>query len=114
MSLSNSMKKSILSYLYGQIDLKELRATIAPLALDAGESRDQEDLRIANQLLADFADLDTTQLSEQGFRQNLLTMLFTQYIEFDALTQQIRTATSTSGETGSFAFAGTGRAAVFA
>jgi len=108
------MKESIIAYLNGPMDLQKLRDTTTPLALDAGDTRNQDDLRIANALLANFIDLDLSHISEQDFKQNLTNLLFSQYIEFDSLCLKMRTASSTSEQTGSFALVGTGRAAVFA
>jgi hypothetical protein len=122
MSLSDSMRNSTLSYLYGLMDMKKLRLALMPLALDAGDSRESEALRIANQLLGDFADLDSGYLSERDFKQNLMNLLFGQSIskymelQLNQFSPQpgTCTGTSTSVGTGSFELAGTGLAMVFA
>jgi hypothetical protein len=119
MSLSNSLRASILSYLWGSEDLKQLRSTATPLALNAGDTRDSEALPLANLLLADFADLDEGYISEQNFKQNLANLLFSRsasieielsFNPFNA--HRLRTGTLTSVEKDSFALAGIGRALV--
>jgi hypothetical protein len=121
MSLSDSLKASILAYLYEPTSLSDFRSKATPLALDAGESRDPEALRIANQILGDFADLDLGHMSEKDLKQNLRNLLFGQsaskYLElpFDPFIPQPATSTGTSTTEGaaSFELVGTGRALVF-
>lgn len=122
MPLPESFKSQMISYLYGSLSLNTLRERLAPFAIDAGDSRDPESLRLANGLIGNFSDFDEGHLKETELKQNLYNLLFgastSSYMEIklDYAAPAIRTGTATSGsgEAAPFGSAGRKRATVFA
>lgn len=110
-----------LDYLSGKIGLVELRKRYASRSMDDVCSSDSEAVRVANAIIGAFSDYDEGFLSEDQLRQQLSDLLFPspsptpiKQVGFIGSELTVKTGTAITVEERSPAFAGAGRALVFA
>lgn len=68
-------------YLYGEINLVQLREWFAPISMDiySGDA-EPEAIRIVNAMIGEFSDFDESFFSETQLKQNLANALYASFV----------------------------------
>jgi len=81
MKFLDDLKVKFLGYLYGEIDLVQLREWFAPISMDIYSSNGDPDMiRIVNVMIGEFSDFDEGFFPETQLKQNLANAMYASFV----------------------------------